>query len=64
MPPHVVTVTYTLTQVFTVPTDDYSIQSVRPSRILLGDGRVICADSSRVSEPRQIKGLRTHTRFA
>jgi hypothetical protein len=64
MPPHVVTVTYTLTQTFTVPNDDYSIESVRSDRIYMKDGRTICADSTKISPPVSIRGQRSHIRFA
>ena len=64
MPVHVVTVTYTLTNVFTVPNDNYSIESVRSDRIHMQDGRVICADATTVSLPVSIRGQRTHIRFA
>jgi len=63
MPPHKVTVTYTLTQVFTVPTNEYEIASVNLNQIIIGDGRIVCADATHVSRPMVIKGQRTHTRF-
>ena len=63
MPPHVVTVTYVLTHTFTVPDEEYTIDSVRADKIHMKDGRIVLASTTHTSPPVCLRGQRVHIRF-